>query len=137
MLQALALTGVILAVVALLLLVALLTHAVLDRLDADAEQRCQQRDRLRRQERCLDAHPDAWRHWAAYYHGLAEQARAQGDAHPATTYDSLAETYRLLAGDTPQQPGSRASSQQSLGQRSENIGSDGRVVEARRREPGR
>jgi len=68
---------------------------VLDELDRRDEQR-----RIRREERpsVLEG-ADVWRQWVAYYRGLAEQARAEGNAGSATTYDSLAETYSTLVGD--------------------------------------
>lgn len=78
-----------------MLFVVSVTQAVLDKLDRRDEQR-----RMRRVERLsVPERPDAWRQWAAYYRGLAEQARAEGNADSATTYDSLAETYNTLAGD--------------------------------------
>ena len=94
MFQVLTLT-VIIAVAALMLFVVTVTRAVLDELDRRDEQR-----RIRREERpsVLEG-PDVWRQWVAYYRGLAEQARAEGNAGSATTYDSLAETYSTLVGD--------------------------------------
>jgi hypothetical protein len=96
MFQVLALTVVvIIAVAALMLFVVSVTRAVLDELDRRDEQR-----RMRREERpsVLEG-ADVWRQWVAYYRGLAEQARAEGNAGSATTYDSLAETYSTLVGD--------------------------------------
>ena len=96
MFQVLALTVVvIIAVAALMLFVVSVTRAVLDELDRRDEQR-----RIRREERpsVLEG-ADVWRQWVAYYRGLAEQARAEGNAGSATTYDSLAETYSTLVGD--------------------------------------
>jgi len=91
MFQVFALTVLIIAVTALMLVV---TRAVLDRLDRRDEQR-----RRRREERLsVPEGPDAWRQWAAYYRSLAEQARAEGNADSATIYDSLAETYGALVG---------------------------------------
>jgi len=95
MFQVLTLTVVIIAVAALMLFVVTVTRAVLDELDRRDEQR-----RMRREERpSVHEGPDAWRQWVAYYRGLAEQARAEGNAGSATTYDSLAETYSTLVGD--------------------------------------
>ena len=96
MFQVLALTVVvIIAVAALMLFVVSVTRVVLDELDRRDEQR-----RIRREERpsVLEG-ADVWRQWVAYYRGLAEQARAEGNAGSATTYDSLAETYSTLVGD--------------------------------------
>lgn len=87
MVRMLALLLAVIAVAALMLLVVSVTRAALDRADR-AEQRPDP-----------GCSPDAWRQWAAYYRGLAEQARAEGNPGSAATYDSLAETYRLLAGD--------------------------------------
>ena len=57
---------------------------------------------MRREQRpSVPEGPDAWRQWAAYYRGLAEQARAEHNTDSATIYDSLAETYNTLAGDAP------------------------------------
>lgn len=101
MIQVLAPVIIVIAVAALMLFIVAVTRAALDRLDrldSHAERRCQ-RDRMQLEERpSLDA-PNDWRQWAAYYRGLSEQARAEGNAHSASTYDSLAETYHLLAGD--------------------------------------
>ncbi len=96
MFQVLALTVVvIIAVAALMLFVVSVTRAVLDELDRRDEQR-----RIRREERpSVHEGADVWRQWVAYYRGLAEQARAEGNAGSATTYDSLAETYSTLVGD--------------------------------------
>jgi len=95
MFQAFALTVVIIAVAALKLFVVSVTRAVLDELDRRDEQR-----RIRREERpSVHEGADVWRQWVAYYRGLAEQARAEGNAGSATTYDSLAETYSTLVGD--------------------------------------
>jgi hypothetical protein len=95
MFQVFALTVVIIAVGALMLFVVSVTRAVLDELDRRDEQR-----RIRREEHpSVPEGPDAWRQWATYYRGLAEQARAEGNADSATTYDSLSETYSTLAGD--------------------------------------
>ena len=95
MIRVLALAVVIIAVAALMLFVVSVTRAVLDELDRREEQR-----RMRREERSsVHEGPDAWRQWAAYYRGLAEQARAEHNTDSATTYDSLAETYSTLAGD--------------------------------------
>lgn len=97
MVRVFALVVVLIVVAALMLFVVSATRAALDRLDRREEQR-----RMRREERpCIHEGPDAWRQWAAYYRGLAEQARAEGNAASATTYDSLAETYRLLIRDVP------------------------------------
>ncbi|MGH4020183.1 MAG: hypothetical protein ACRDT0_13300 [Pseudonocardiaceae bacterium] len=86
---------VVIAVAALMLFVVFMTRAVLDRRDRRDEQR-----RMRARPSVHEG-PVAWRQWAAYYRGLAEQARAEGNAGSATTYDSLAETYRMLASDAP------------------------------------
>ncbi len=95
MFQVFALTVVIIAVAALMLFVVSVTRAVLDELDRRDEQR-----RIRREERpSVHEGADVWRQWVAYYRGLAEQARAEGNAGSATTYDSLAETYSTLVGD--------------------------------------
>ena len=95
MFHVLTLTVVIIAVAALMLFVVTVTRAVLDELDRRDEQR-----RIRREERpSVHEGADAWRQWVAYYRGLAEQARAEGNAGSATTYDSLAETYSTLVGD--------------------------------------
>jgi len=96
MIRVLALTVVIVAVAALMLFVVWVTRAVLDELDRRDERRM-------RREECPAVHegPDVWRQWVAYYRGLAEQARAEGNADSATTYDSLAETYSTLVGDAP------------------------------------
>ena len=97
MIRVLALTVVIIAVAALMVFVVSVTPAVLDELDRRDEQR-----RMRREEHpSVPEGSDAWRQWAAYYRGLTEQARAEGNAGSATTYDSLAETYSTLAGDAP------------------------------------
>ncbi len=89
--------GVVIAVAALMLFVVSVTQAALDRLDRREEQR-----RMRREQRpSVHEGPDTWRQWAAYYRGLAEQARAEGNTDSAITYDSLAKTYRVLAGDAP------------------------------------
>jgi len=95
MFQVLTLTVVIIAVAALMLFVVTVTRVVLDELDRRDEQR-----RIRREERpsVLEG-ADVWRQWVAYYRGLAEQARAEGNVGSATTYDSLAETYSTLVGD--------------------------------------
>ena len=96
MIRVLALTVVIIAVAALMLFVVSVTRAALDELDRRDERH------MRREERpSVHEGPDAWRQWVAYYRGLAEQARAEGNAGSATTYDSLAETYSTLAGDAP------------------------------------
>ena len=95
MIRVLALTVVIIAVASLMLFVVSVTRAALDELDRRDEQR-----RMRREERpSAQEGSDAWRQWVAYYRGLAEQARAEGNADSATTYDSLAETYSTLVGD--------------------------------------
>ncbi len=95
-----ALTGVIITVAAAMLFVVLVTQAALDELDRRDEQR-----HMRREERpSAPERPDAWRQWSAYYRGLAEQARAEGNADSASTYDSLAETYSTLAGDASSTP---------------------------------
>ncbi len=97
MVRVVALAVVVVAVAALMLFVVTVTRAALDRLDRREEQR-----RMRREERpCVHEGPVAWRQWAAYCRGLAEQARAEGNAGSAATYASLAETYRELAGDAP------------------------------------
>lgn len=97
MVRVVALAVVVIAVAALMLLVVSVTRAALDRLDRREEQR-----HMRREERpCVHEGPDAWRQWAAYYRGLAEQARAEGNTGSAATYASLAETYRQLTGDAP------------------------------------
>ena len=89
MFQVFALIVVIIAVTALMLFVVSVTRAALDELDRRDEQR-----RMRREERpSVHEGPDAWRHWVAYYRGLAEQARAARNTGSATIYDSLAETY--------------------------------------------
>ena len=94
--QVFALTVLIVTVAALMLVVVFVTGAVLDRLDWRDEQR-----RRRREERLSGPEgPDAWRQWAAYYRSLAEQARAEDNTDSATAYDSLAESYSVLAGNT-------------------------------------
>jgi len=94
MFQVFALIVVIIAVAVLMLFVVSVTRAALDELDRRDERH------MRREERpSVHEGPDAWRQWVAYYRGLAEQARAEGNAGSATTYDSLAETYSTLAGD--------------------------------------
>ena len=93
MFQVLTLTVVIIAVAALTLFVVSVTRVVLDELDRRDERR------MRREERpSVHEGADVWRQWVAYYRGLAEQARAEGNAGSATTYDSLAETYSTLVG---------------------------------------
>ncbi len=97
MIRVLALAVVIIAVAALMLFVVTVTRAVLDELDRRDEQR-----RIRREQRpSVHEGADVWRQWVAYYRGLAEQARAEGNTDSAITYDSLAKTYRVLAGDAP------------------------------------
>ena len=94
MFQVLTLTVVIIAVATLMLFVVTVTRAALDELDRRDERRMQREERP-----SVHEGPDAWRQWVAYYRGLAEQARAEGNAGSATTYDSLAETYSTLVGD--------------------------------------
>ncbi len=66
-------------------------------LEIDRSSNEQRRMRWERYPSVPDA-PDAWLQWAAYYRGLAEQARVEHDIDSASTYDSLAETYRTLRG---------------------------------------
>ncbi len=72
------------------------TRVVLDELDRRDEQRC-----MRREERSsVPEAREAWGQWAVYYRSLAEQARAEDNADSATAYDSLAESYSVLAENT-------------------------------------
>jgi len=87
---------VIIAVAAFMLVVVSATRAALDRSDRREEQH-----RRRKERPAVHEGQEAWRQWAAYYRGLAEQAHAEGNINSSTTYDSLAETYRALAGDAP------------------------------------
>lgn len=100
MIQVLTPVIIVIAVAALMLFIVAVTRAALDGLDSHAERRCQ-RDRMPREERPSLAAPNDWRQWAAYYRGLSEQARAEGNVHSASTYDSLAETYHSLAAGVP------------------------------------
>ena len=90
---------IIIAVVAFMLVVVSATRAALDR--SDRSDRREEQHRRRKERPAVHGGQEAWRQWAAYYRGLAEQAHAEGNINSSTTYDSLAETYRALAGDAP------------------------------------
>lgn len=92
---------VVIAVAALAWFVVAVTRAALDRAERRSEVRIRAAEsRTGQGERpSVDEGLDAWRQWAAYYRGLAEHAHAEGSTDSAATYEGLARTYRVLAGE--------------------------------------
>lgn len=106
MVRTLALLGLLFAVTAMTLYVVTVVRAVIEQCqERRRERRLQAAERERRmqpeQRPSVIEGPDAWRQWAGYYRGLAEQARAEGNPESAATYRSLAASYHALTGDAP------------------------------------